>query len=67
MDTATTEYLFCCDFFAESEVFRELFQPIIAVVEGEFTSTMHVRSIWLLALSIPHRPFLCDMYRTSMM
>ena len=42
MDTATTEYLFCCDFFAESEVFRELFQPIIAVVEGEFTSTMHV-------------------------
>eukprot|EP00210_Caulerpa_lentillifera_P001709 g1642.t1 len=40
MDTATTEYLFCCDFFNESEIFKELFQPIIAVVEGEFTSIM---------------------------
>lgn len=42
MDTASTEYLFCCDFFAESEVFGELFQPIIAVVESEFTSVVHV-------------------------
>lgn len=45
MDTATTEFLFCCDFFAETEVFRELFHPIIAVVEAEFTSMMHVPPI----------------------
>lgn len=42
MDTATTEYLFCCDFFAESEVFRELFQPIVSAVEAEFTTMVHV-------------------------
>ncbi|GMH45399.1 hypothetical protein BSKO_13356 [Bryopsis sp. KO-2023] len=40
MDTATTEYLFCCDFFGEDTVFQELFAPIIGVVEGDFTDVV---------------------------
>ena len=32
MDTATSEYLFCCDFFQEDAVFHELFAATLGVV-----------------------------------
>lgn len=42
MDTATTEYLFCMDFFVEDAVFKELFAPIVAVVESYFSGVVQV-------------------------
>lgn len=42
MDTATTEYLFCCDFFQEDGVFHELFASTLAVVEGALSSSLQV-------------------------
>ncbi|KAG2482867.1 hypothetical protein HYH03_018212 [Edaphochlamys debaryana] len=43
LDTATSEYLFCCDFFDEDEglpVFRDMFAPIVAVVEGDLAHNL---------------------------
>ena len=42
MDCATSEYLFCCDFFEEERVFKDLFQPIILVIEGDLQSAVMV-------------------------
>lgn len=43
MDTATSEYLFCADFFAEDAVFHELFGASLAVVEAHLAATVQVR------------------------
>ena len=43
MDTATSEFLFCTDFFDDEGVFRELFAPIVSVVEGDLASALQVR------------------------
>ncbi|GLC44043.1 hypothetical protein PLESTB_000222700 [Pleodorina starrii] len=43
LDTATSEYLFCCDFFDEDEglpVFKDMFAPIVAVVEGDLVANL---------------------------
>lgn len=40
MDTATTEFLFCCDFFEDEACFRELFSPIVSVVEGDLAQAL---------------------------
>ena len=42
MDTATTEYLFCCEFFQEDGVFAELFAATLAVVEGALSAQLQV-------------------------
>ena len=42
MDTATSEYLFCTDFFDDEGVFRELFSPIVMVVEGDLANALQV-------------------------
>ena len=42
MDTATSEYLFCADFFGEDAVFHELFGPTLAAVEAHLSSTVQV-------------------------
>lgn len=47
MDTATSEYLFCCDFFEDESVFRELFAPIVSVVEGDLANALQVRQLRL--------------------
>ncbi len=47
LDTATSEYLFCCDFFDEDEglpVFRDLFAPIVGVVESDLAHNLQVRT-----------------------
>ncbi|KAK9786909.1 hypothetical protein WJX73_004682 [Symbiochloris irregularis] len=40
MDTATTEYLFCCEFFQDDSVFSELFQATLTVVEGDLAAQL---------------------------
>ncbi|KAG2445494.1 hypothetical protein HXX76_000110 [Chlamydomonas incerta] len=43
LDTATSEFLFCADFFDEDEglpVFRDMFAPIVAVVEGDLAHNL---------------------------
>ena len=42
MDTATSEYLFCADFFGEDAVFHELFGPTLSAVEAHLSSTVQV-------------------------
>ncbi len=56
MDTATSEYLFCSDFFQEAAVFHELFAPTLQVVESALAATLpvsaHVPSCPELLVSI---------------
>ncbi|GAX77086.1 hypothetical protein CEUSTIGMA_g4532.t1 [Chlamydomonas eustigma] len=40
VDTANSEYLFCTDFFEDEGVFRELFTPIINVVESDLATAL---------------------------
>lgn len=42
MDTATSEYLFCAEFFGEDTVFQQLFAPTLAVVETHLSATVQV-------------------------
>ena len=46
MDTATSEFLFCTDFFDDEGVFRELFAPIVMVVEGDLANALQVWGLW---------------------
>jgi hypothetical protein len=46
VDTATSEYVFCCDFFDDDEglpVFKDLFAPIVAVVESDLAHSLQAR------------------------
>eukprot|EP00884_Botryococcus_braunii_P014708 jgi/Botrbrau1/23238/Bobra.0041s0074.1 len=54
MDTATSEYLFCCDFFQDDTVFNELFAPTLAVVESALTSQL--QELYDLVGLLPHDP-----------
>jgi vacuolar protein sorting-associated protein 52 len=45
MDTATSEYLFCADFFGEDAVFHELFGPTLSAVEAHLSSTVQVCAV----------------------
>ncbi|KAK9838884.1 hypothetical protein WJX74_005159 [Apatococcus lobatus] len=40
MDTATSEYLFCLDFFQDQGVFSELFAATLSVVEGSLNTQL---------------------------
>eukprot|EP00257_Ricinus_communis_P016667 XP_015574913.1 vacuolar protein sorting-associated protein 52 A isoform X2 [Ricinus communis] len=40
MDTATSEYLFCDDFFGEESIFYEIFAGPLAVVDEHFSSIL---------------------------
>lgn len=42
VDTATAEYFFCLDFFEDESVFRELFAPIVAVIETDLANALQV-------------------------
>ncbi len=41
LDTATSEFFFCLDFFEDEGVFRDVCQPIIAIVEGDLATATH--------------------------
>ena len=43
MDTATSEYLFCADFFGEDAIFHELFGGTISAVEAHRSASVAVR------------------------
>lgn len=47
MDTSTSEYLFCLDFFQDESVYHELIAPTLTVVEGSLTAQVQVR--WFAA------------------
>uniref|UniRef100_A0A383VE33 Uncharacterized protein n=1 Tax=Tetradesmus obliquus TaxID=3088 RepID=A0A383VE33_TETOB len=40
VDTASSEFLFCLDFWEEEAAFRELFAPVVAVVEGDLAEQL---------------------------
>lgn len=44
MDTATAEYLFCCDFFQEDTIFSELFAATLTVVEAALSASLQVNT-----------------------
>jgi hypothetical protein len=56
MDTATSEFYFCLDFFEDEAVFKDLFAPIIAVVEHDLVAAAQVQ---------PAAPPLCCWLRCS--
>ena len=43
MDTATSEYLFCCSFFQDDAIFHELFAATLAVVESALAAMLQAR------------------------
>ena len=45
MDTATSEYLFCADFFAEDAVFHELLAATLAAVESNLGTSVQASDI----------------------
>lgn len=66
MDTATSEYLFCCSFFQEDAIFHELFAATLAVVESSLAAALQVRAMLTLgamqgctAVSCPGVALLC--------
>ena len=42
MDTATSEYLFCCSFFQDDAIFHELFAATLTVVESSLAAMLQV-------------------------
>ena len=44
MDTATSEYLFCCSFFQDDAIFHELFAATLTVVEASLAAMLQVRA-----------------------
>ena len=59
MDSATSEYLFCHDFWAgDQAIFREVFAPAVAAVEenlGQFLANcMDMSGIILMVRAHPH-------------
>jgi hypothetical protein len=45
VDTASSEFLFCLDFWEEEAAFRELFAPVVAVVEGDLNEQLQVCAV----------------------
>mmetsp|Transcript_23537 Transcript_23537/g.64882 ORF Transcript_23537/g.64882 Transcript_23537/m.64882 type:complete len:760 (+) Transcript_23537:107-2386(+) len=57
IDTATSEFFFCREFFNDDSVYKDLFVPIVQVVEGDLAESLH--NIWdmvslLLMIRINH-------------
>lgn len=42
VDTASSEFLFCLDFWDDEAVFKDLFTPVVAVVEGDLAQAVQV-------------------------
>jgi hypothetical protein len=45
-DTASSEFLFCLDFWEDEPLFRELVAPIVGVVEGDLAEQLQVGWGW---------------------
>ena len=59
MDTATSEYLFCCSFFQEDAIFHELFAATLAVVESSLAAALQVRDMLTPGAMQDCRPSSC--------
>lgn len=44
MDTSTSEYLFCIDFFQEDSIYHELIAPTLSVIEAALAAQLQVSS-----------------------
>jgi hypothetical protein len=44
LDTATSEFFFCCDWFEDPAAFQELFRPVLDMVEADQAASVNVRS-----------------------
>lgn len=57
MDTATSEFLFCADFFSESAIFHELFSATLNAVETALATSLQVYmpNLWLVLVACPWR------------
>ena len=42
MDTSTSEYLFCIDFFQEDSIYHELIAPTLSVIEAALAAQLQV-------------------------
>jgi len=42
VDTASSEFLFCLDFWEDEGVFKELFGPVVSVVETDLATQLQV-------------------------
>ena len=42
MDTSTSEYLFCTEFFQDDSVYHELMAPALGVVESSLAAQLQV-------------------------
>lgn len=42
VDTASSEFLFCLDFWEDEGVFKELFGPVVSVVESDLATQLQV-------------------------
>ena len=53
MDTATSEFLFCADFFSESAIFHELFSATLNAVETALATNLQVHwpDPWLVPVA----------------
>lgn len=53
VDTASSEFLFCLDFWEDEGVFKELFGPVVSVVETDLATQLQVTCLhggkWLPA------------------
>lgn len=45
MDTSTSEYLFCIDFFQEDSVYHELIAPTLSVIEAALGAQLQVSGL----------------------
>ena len=45
VDTASSEFLFCLDFWEDEGVFKELFGPVVSVVETDLATQLQVRTV----------------------
>ena len=55
LDTATSEWLFCSDFFAEDGVFLDLFAPTQQMVEAGLAAQLQVaRPLLVCARLVVH-------------
>jgi hypothetical protein len=59
VDTASSEFLFCLDFWDDETVFKELFSPVVAVVEGDLAQAVQVSD---LAPTVSWKAQLAAMY-----
>jgi hypothetical protein len=60
VDTASSEFLFCLDFWEDEAVFKELFGPVVGVVEADLSTQLQEQTdllcvLLMIRLNAEHR------------